>query len=346
MRSKLVLLGLAVAAGLTLLAGGVALVARPYTFHGSVINPPIPAEDFVLTDQHGQPFRLSDQIGSVVLLFFGYTSCPDVCPTTLAKFKQVHTQLGDQADRVRFVLVTVDPERDTAERLRNYLGAFNSSFVGLTGTTAELEAVWQKYGVYREKVGGASATGYVVDHSTSTYLVDAQGRLRLTHPYGLTADDLSQDVRYLVKEAGRAPAGKTNDRPPRPAKVPATVTTLGDLRIQEVWVRPGGEGNVTAAFLTIANASDQPDALLAVQSEIAETIEIHVSQMEDGVMRMRPVSRLEIPAGGQVEVVPSGGHHLMLIGLTRTIAVGERVPLTLHFERGGEVVVEAEVISQ
>lgn len=346
MRSRVLLLGLAIMAGATLLAGGLMRMARPYTFHGSLIDPPLPAADFVLTDQHGQPFRLSDQTGRVVLLFFGYTSCPDVCPTTMTKFKQVRAQLGDRADRVRLVFITVDPERDTVERVRQYVGAFDPSFVGLTGSTTELEPVWQAYGVYREKVGGQGADGYAVDHSTRTYVVDAQGRLRLTHPFGQTADDLAQDTRHLVAQAGRAPATRTGDQRPTPAAdVPSAVTRVGQLRIEGVWVRPGGAGSVTAAFLTIVNSSDEADALLSVESEAARTVEIHATQMEGDVMRMRPVSRLEVPAGSRVEALP-GGLHLMLIDLTRTIAAGEQIPLVLRFERSGEVVVQAEAISQ
>ncbi|MCZ7569458.1 MAG: SCO family protein [Ardenticatenaceae bacterium] len=345
MQSKVLRLGLAAVAVVTLLAGASMLMAQPYTFHGSLINPPIPASDFILTDQHGQRFRLSDQTGHVVLLFFGYTSCPDVCPTPLTKFKQVHAQLGARADRVRFVFITVDPERDTVERMRNYVGAFDPAFVGLTGSTAELEAVWRAYGVYREKGGEEGASGYAVDHSTRIYLVDAQGRLRLTHPFGETADDLAQDTGHLVEEDARAGTARPAEPQPVSIEGASPVATLGQLRVQSAWVRPGGVGNVTAAFLTIVNTGDQADALTSTQSEVAETVEIHATQMEGDVMRMRPIARLEVPAGGQVQAAP-GGLHFMLIGLTRSLEVGERIPLVLHFERGGDVVVEAEVIAQ
>jgi protein SCO1/2 len=173
---------------------------QAYKFRGSVIDPPVAAGNFTLKDQNSQAFQLGDQRGKLVLLFFGYTSCPDVCPTTLAQFKQTRVQLGTQADRVRFVFVTVDPERDLPDTLQKYLGAFDPAFVGLGGSEAELEPVWKAYGVYRKIQPGASATSYTVDHSSHVYLIDAQGNLRLTYAFGVTADDMAADVRYLLRK--------------------------------------------------------------------------------------------------------------------------------------------------
>jgi protein SCO1/2 len=107
-------------------------------------------------------------------------------------------QLDRQAEQVRVVFVTVDPERDSAERMGAYLGAFDPTFVGLSGTEPELEPIWRAYGVYRQKQPGSSALGYTVDHTARIYLIDAQGQLRLTFPFGITADDIAPDVRYLL----------------------------------------------------------------------------------------------------------------------------------------------------
>jgi protein SCO1/2 len=178
---------------------GAGIFSRPYKFRGSVIDPPMLTPNFTLNDQDGRTFQMSDQRGRIVLLFFGYTSCPDVCPTTLAVFKQVRAQLSNQVEQVRFVFVTVDPERDTLERIKTYLGAFDPSFIGLSGSEAELTPVWRDYGVYRKKQLGSGATGYLMDHSARVYLVDAQGNLRLTFPFGVAADDVAQDVRYLLR---------------------------------------------------------------------------------------------------------------------------------------------------
>jgi protein SCO1/2 len=171
------------------------------SFRGTPLSQPIPAADFTLTDQHGQPFRLSEQRGKVVLLFFGYTSCPDVCPTTLSAWKRVHEELGDEAGRVRFVFVTVDPARDTPERLGLHVDLFNPDFVGLTGTPEELEAVYQAYGVHYEKVEAPeSALGYLVNHTSSDYVIDPQGNWRLRHTFGTPPADIVHDVRMLLED--------------------------------------------------------------------------------------------------------------------------------------------------
>ncbi len=169
-------------------------------FRGSVLSQPIAAADFTLTDQHGQPFRLSAQRGKVVLLFFGYTSCPDVCPTTLSAWKRVHEELGDEAERVRFVFVTVAPERDTPERLGLHVDLFNPDFVALTGTPDELGPVYEAYGVYYEKLETpGSALGYLVNHTSSGYVIDPQGDWRLRHAFGTMSADIAYDIRELLR---------------------------------------------------------------------------------------------------------------------------------------------------
>lgn len=192
------LLFIVTAAAVVLAVGaGAALLAQPYTFHGSLIDPGIPAPDFTLADQNGQAFRLGEQTGSVVLLFFGYTSCPDACPATLTQFRKVRAELGRDSDRVRFVVVTVDPQRDTADRLRDYLAGFDPSFVGLTGSLLDLDLVYRNYGVYQTIPIPGSA--YTVDHTDRVYAIDPKGLLRLTYTADTTAGDLAQDVRHLLK---------------------------------------------------------------------------------------------------------------------------------------------------
>jgi protein SCO1/2 len=173
-----------------------------YKFRGSVIDPPVPASNFTLKDQNGQAFQLSDQRGKIVLMFFGYTNCPDICPVTLAQFKQARAQLSHQADRVRFVFITVDPDRDTAEKMKTYLGAIDPAIFGLGGSQAELEQVWRAYGVYRQRQPGQSQDDYadLLEHSSRVYLVDTQGNLHVTYPFGLVPDDVVQDVQYLLRK--------------------------------------------------------------------------------------------------------------------------------------------------
>jgi protein SCO1/2 len=187
----------------TVLLSSLLLVAcgePPPSFRGNVLDSPVLAPDFVLTDQHGESFRLSEQRGRVVVLFFGYASCPDVCPTTLGVWKRVYVELGADAEKVRFVFVTVDPERDTQERLREHLALFSPDFVGLTGTLEELESVYQAYGVYREKEAlPGSELGYQVTHTASAYVIDPDGYWRLRHLFGTPAEDIVHDIRRLLK---------------------------------------------------------------------------------------------------------------------------------------------------
>lgn len=176
------------------------VLSRPYTFQGSLIEPPIKAPDIELIDQDGHPFRLSDHLGKVVLVFFGYTNCPDVCPLTLSDFKLIKADLGEHTDQVSYVFVTVDPERDTQERLKAYLANFDPSFVGLTGSLSELESVWKAYGVYQAKQDTGSAAGYLVDHTARTYAIDKNGDLRLTYPFEMERQALLEDVSQLIQE--------------------------------------------------------------------------------------------------------------------------------------------------
>lgn len=200
MKTKYGFLGLGLVLGLALMLVGYRVFSGPYQYQGSLINPPAPAADFTLSDQNGNPFRLSDQRGKVVLIFFGYTSCPDVCPVTLSEFKQVKQKLGDQSQDVRFVFITVDPERDTPERLGAYLANFDPSILGLTGDQAALDAVYKSYGVAHEKVDAGSAAGYLINHTAITYAIDKNGNWRLTYPFGIETEKLVQDVSHLVRE--------------------------------------------------------------------------------------------------------------------------------------------------
>jgi protein SCO1/2 len=168
-------------------------------YRGSVLQEPVAVPDFTLTDETGAPFRLSDQRGNVVLLFFGYSSCPDVCPTTLATWRRVHDLLGPDADRVRFVFVTVDPERDTPEHLGRHVNAFNPDFVGLTGDPEALRAVYDTFDVVYERVEvPESALGYLINHTGTVFVIDPDGMWRLRETYGTPAEDIVYDVRQLL----------------------------------------------------------------------------------------------------------------------------------------------------
>ena len=202
MKGKTVLISsLVVVAGLALAYVGNEYNIRNYEFRGNTFEPFPEAYQFKLKDHNGQAFRIEDQKGKVVLLFFGYTNCPDVCPTTLSEFKKIHTALGGQADQVRFVFITVDPERDSQERVQEYISAFHPDFIGLSGSRPELEPIWDGYfhAPENETIDG-DEDGYLVTHTGRVYVIDPLGRLRLTFPLGMDVSDMIADVTYLLKE--------------------------------------------------------------------------------------------------------------------------------------------------
>lgn len=174
---------------------------KPYAFHGTTISPPLPVSDFSLETANGESFRLSDQKGKLVLLFFGYTSCPDVCPITLGTFKQVYDRLGADTQNVRFVMITADPERDTPDKVAAYAARFNPEFIGLSGSREKLEVVWKELGVFVEKQDSVSAAGYLVSHTASVYVLDQSGRLLMTWPYGTSAIDMANDITQILKQS-------------------------------------------------------------------------------------------------------------------------------------------------
>lgn len=196
---KAILLGIAILVGFGIVYTTLTY-ARPYTYQGSLIEPPVPAPDFELVDQDGQLFRLSEHKDKVILIFFGYTHCPDVCPVTLMDFKKIKAQLGNQSKDVIFLFITTDPERDTTEQLMNYLKNFDPEFIGLTDERSAMEPIWQDYGVYQAKVESGDPDNYLVDHSARTYVIDKNGGLRLTYLFGTGSEVIAEDVAHLLKE--------------------------------------------------------------------------------------------------------------------------------------------------
>ena len=157
------------------------------------------AREFELTSHHGQSVRLADFKGKVVVLFFGFMHCPDVCPTTLSELNVVMERLGANAKHVQVLFVTVDPERDTLENLSSYMGAFNPDFLGLSGTADEIATVTQEFKVIYQKVEGSMSDTYSVDHSAGTYVFDRDGQVRLFVPYGANPDELTSDILQLIE---------------------------------------------------------------------------------------------------------------------------------------------------
>jgi protein SCO1/2 len=155
---------------------------------------------FTLTDHNGKQRSLEDFRGQVVVMFFGFTHCPDVCPTTLAELAGAVRKLGPAGEKVQVLLVTIDPERDTPELLAKYVTAFNPKFLALRGNAEETARVAKEFKVIYQKVAGPRAENYSMDHSAGSYIFDRQGRLRLYVGYGRGADVFAHDIELLLKQ--------------------------------------------------------------------------------------------------------------------------------------------------
>ncbi len=160
------------------------------------------AKDIPLTDHNGKARHIQDFAGKAVVVFFGFTQCPDVCPTTLQELADVKKMLGADGERLQGIFVTVDPERDTPDVLKSYMANFDPSFLALYGTPEQLATVGKDFKIYYKKVDGKTPTSYTMDHSAGSYVYDTAGRLRVYHRYGSGVQALAADVKALLGEAG------------------------------------------------------------------------------------------------------------------------------------------------
>ncbi|WP_250208035.1 SCO family protein [Curvibacter sp. CHRR-16] len=171
---------------------------RP-AFHSIDISGAKYAQDFALTDHNGQLRHLAEFKGKVVVLFFGYTQCPDVCPTSMAELAEIKQQLGADGDKLQGLFVTLDPERDRPDMLKAYMGNFDSSFLALYTSVDKLPALAQDFRIYYKKVPGKTPTSYTLDHTAGSYVYDPSGKLRLMSRYGTGAQPLLEDVKLLLQ---------------------------------------------------------------------------------------------------------------------------------------------------
>jgi len=194
-RSMLTVAALSSAA---LLSGCDGAAPKP-SFKGVDITGADYAKGFSLMDHNGQVRSLADFSGKVVVVFFGYTQCPDVCPTSMQELAEVKRLLGADGDKLQGIFITLDPERDTAELLKAYMANFDPSFMALRPNPEQLAAVTKDFKIYYKKVDGKTATSYTLDHSAGSYTFDTQGRVRLYNRYGSGAAALAADVATLLQ---------------------------------------------------------------------------------------------------------------------------------------------------
>jgi protein SCO1/2 len=183
---------------LALAAAGCSMESKPQ-FKAVDISGADYAKDFALPDVDGRMRSIKDFPGKAVVVFFGYTQCPDACPTTMAEIAGAKKLLGPDGDKVQGVLITVDPERDKPDQLKSYVANFDPTFVALRGTPEQIAAVAKDFKVYYKKVEGKTPGTYTMDHTAASYVYDAQGRLRLYTRYGSGAQALADDLKLLLK---------------------------------------------------------------------------------------------------------------------------------------------------
>lgn len=296
-------------------------------FNGAELSPAQELPALTLKRADGLPFTTADTAGRLSLFFFGYTLCPDVCPMTLGQVAKVRRELGADAQYVDAYFVTVDPERDTPERLAGYTAGFDPAIIPLTGAPEELERARAAFGALAQKRPVPdSAVGYLMDHTATLYLVDPDSRIRLLYSFTTTPGQIAADLRRLL---------------------PQVKQRASAIAIEGAWARAAardaaGRGGSSAVYLVVRNRSSHNDALLGARSDVADAVEMHRSFMDQGMMRMEPVGRVMVPARGTLTLEP-GGLHIMLIGLRRDLTEGAHLTLTLQFERAGPVTVQVPV---
>jgi len=189
--------------GVLLLVALGAAACRPHEFAGTVLDPVKVLNDVELPATDGSTFRLGGEHDRLVLVFFGYTFCPDICPTTMLEARRAMEALGDDADEVQLVMVTVDPARDTPERLHEYVTNFHPSFLGLRTTDLdELDAILADFGAYYEieELGSGGGENYLVTHTAALFLLDRRGDLREVFTYGASGEEIAADIRQFLRE--------------------------------------------------------------------------------------------------------------------------------------------------
>jgi protein SCO1/2 len=320
-------------------------------YRGVPLPAPIAKPSFTLTDFTGQPYDFAARTrDKVALLFFGYTHCPDVCPLHMANIAAVLKRMpaGDKA-RVVTVFVTTDPERDTPQRLREWLGNFDSSFVGLTGSHEQLAQVLRKVGLpeaTREYLNADSAN-YFVGHGAQVFAFARDGNAYTIYPFGIRQEDWANDLPRLVNATGpeiqRDLAAQAKAEALAAAEGKESSITMAGLVVTQAVVAEPASLDEAAAYITIRNGLAQEDTLVAVAADLAVRSEVHETMGEGELRHMMATPRLVIPARAETKLTPNG-NHIMLLQLKKKISAGDSVTLYLSLARVGSVEVRAPVV--
>jgi protein SCO1 len=302
-------------------------------FRGAVLPDPVPKPQFTLADTEGRLFEFARETeGRLTLLFFGFTYCPDICPVHLANIAAVLADLPVEVRRdIRVVFVTGDPERDTPERVRQWLDAFDPNFIGLVGSLAEVNVILEDLRLPPVVYGPRDARGnYSVGHSAHVLAFTPDGYLRVIYPFGTRQVDWAHD---LPKLAGHEFGRDADD--------PGPVASL--LKPGMAYVPVPAAGGPASLYVTIANRAATADTLLGASTRVAGSVELHRSTTTAGAVMMAAVSAAPVEPGDSLRLVP-GGYHLMLHDLTGSLAAGDTFTVELRFRRAGRIPVQAVVV--
>jgi protein SCO1 len=305
---------------------------------GTALDEPLAKPTFVLTRTDGTPYDFArETAGKVALLFFGYTHCPDVCPLHMANIAAVLKRMPwEQRDAYRVVFVTTDPERDTPQRLNEWLGGFDPSFVGLRGDSAEVDHIQRSLGVTpAARQAATDSSGYLVGHAAQVFAFGRDNVARIVYPFGTRQDDWAHDLPRLLSDSPGAVA----------AAPPHGEHSLGGrsgLAIAPIVVAAAADGLSGALYLTVANGTDRPDTLLVVSVIGGPVASLHRTTTSDGSASMQRVAAIEIPARSRLEMRP-GGLHVMLEA-AQPLKPGSAAAVELHFARRGRVTALASIV--
>jgi protein SCO1 len=345
-RTRFALVALLLAGGLVLWVGLAAMspdardrraagrVAADSEFRGVVLPEPMPKPVFTMTDMWGEPFDFAAETeGRLALVFFGFTNCPDICPVHMANIGAVLKDLPHEVQRqVSVVFISADPERDTPERLQQWLRNFHPSFIGLRPTLDEVNDLLGELRLPPVTFGERDARGnYSVGHAAQILAFTPDGYLRLMYPFGTRQADWALDLLKLT--SWEPPVQEPGEAPPRP----------GQLRPGMAYVpAPAGEGPA-ALYITVASRATSADTLTGATTWIAGSVELHGHVHQGASMMMERVSGVPILPGDSLRLEP-GGFHLMLHDLTRVLAPGDTFTVELEFRHAGRVPARGVVI--
>lgn len=295
---------------------------------GAVLPVALPKPDFTLTDTRGEAYDFRERTaGKLTLLFFGFTNCPDVCPVHMANVAAVLRGLpAEQRNQIEVVFVSADPARDTPERIRQWLDAFDPKFVGLRGTLDEINTLLDELRLPPVVIDEPDENGnYNVGHPAQILAFTPDDLLRVVYPFGLRQADWAHDLPKLLRYTdGEAKARRGVEA--TTAYVPA----------------PAVDGPA-ALYVKVTNHGKKDDVIVGAVSSVAGRIELHRQVLRDGRVRMEQIHEIALPAGGTATLEP-GGDHFMLMDLRRRLVPGDTFTMELSLRQGGTVPVEAVVV--